>query len=149
MQNDVMSEDEEFVKAFQDADRVAKEVTGLLVQTRQTIVRLKTLSIKLQPHTTEEEKKALDLKEKEISERFERVTHEMTAVLSQLDQTRELQGLFFRLVAMQGVMSRVTQLHHEIEITVDGIQDRVSESGFDDIGTDPMEEDPADGENNE
>jgi hypothetical protein len=135
-------ETEEFVKAFADADKVAKEVTGLLIQTRQTIVKLKTVSTKLQTISSPEEKLALDQKEKAISQRFEQVTQQMTIILSQLEQTRDLQGLFFRLVGMQGLMSEVTQLHHDIEVTIDGIQDQVTDANFDDIGSDaPMDED--------
>lgn len=144
-----MSEDEEFAQAFRDADKVTKEVTKLLIQTRETILRLKTLSLKLHATATPEQQRAMDQTVKEMSARFDAITEDMKKVLSRMDQTRELQGLFFRLIAMQGIMTKVTQLHHDIEKTIDDVQDRISESGFDDIGTQESMDADTNGEEND
>ena len=132
------SEAEEFAHAFQEADKVTKEVATLMVQTSQTVLRLQRVSVRLRDVGTPEESKLLQEKVAAIVRTFEAIRVDMTSAVARLEgQARvvDLQSLFFRLIAMQGILTRVTQLHREIESTIEGIQERVSAAGFDDIGT--------------
>lgn len=142
------SKDEDFVRAVQDADKVTKRVTGLLIQTRDTIVRLKALDMKVRATATPDEQRALDQTVKDVSERFDLVADDMRQILNQMTLVHDLQALFFRLIAMQGVMTKVTELHHDIEKTIDDIQDRIGDSGFDDIGTQESMDDESHGQEN-